>query len=111
VTFLRHCARVDHPLSELYEVILGTGMRKGEALALHWAEVHLESRLLFVRYTLANVNNTTPVFSTPKTRTSRAWIGLSERVVRALERQRERQHVQRLAAGPAWAEQDLVFTL
>jgi hypothetical protein len=35
---------------------------------------------------------------------------LSERVVRALERQRERQHTQRLAAGPAWAEQDLVFT-
>jgi len=66
--------------------------------------------LLFVRYTLANVNNTTPVFSTPKTRSSRAWIGLSERVVRALQRQRERQHVQRLGAGPAWAEQDLVFT-
>ncbi|MDT7679936.1 MAG: hypothetical protein QOG57_246 [Pseudonocardiales bacterium] len=110
VTFLRHCARVDHPLSELYEVILGTGMRKGEALALHRAEVHLQSRLLFVRYTLANVNNTTPVFSSPKTRSSRAWIGLSERVVRALERQRERQHTQRLAAGPAWAEQDLVFT-
>jgi integrase len=51
VTFLRHRARVDHPLTELYEVILSTGMRKGEALALHWAEVHLESRLLFVRYT------------------------------------------------------------
>ena len=40
-------------------------MRKGEALALHWAEVHLQSRVMFVRYTLANVNNTTPVFSTP----------------------------------------------
>jgi integrase len=34
-TFLRHCATVRDPLAELYEVILGTGMRRGEALALH----------------------------------------------------------------------------
>jgi hypothetical protein len=50
------------------------------------------------------------VFSSPKTRSSRAWIGLSERVVHALHRQRERHHTQQLAADPAWQEQDLVFT-
>jgi integrase len=90
-----------YPLAELYEVIMGTGMRKGEALALHWADVDLRARMLFVRYTLFNINNTTPVFTTPKTRTSHAWIGLSYRVVRALQRQADRQHHQRLAAGPA----------
>jgi integrase len=110
VMFLRHCADVGDPLAELYEVIMGTGMRKGEALALHWADVDLPARMLFVRYTLSNINNTTPVFTTPKTRTSHAWIGLSARVVRALQRQAERQRLQRRTAGPAWAEQDLVFT-
>lgn len=35
---------------------------------------------------------------------------MSARVVRALQRQSDRQHHQRLAAGPTWAEQDLVFT-
>jgi integrase len=59
VIFLRHCATVADPLAELYEVILGTGMRKGEALGLHWADVHLEEKMLFVRYTLSNINNTT----------------------------------------------------
>jgi integrase len=90
--------------------MLCTGMRTGETLALHWADVELDERLPFVRYTLANVNTTTPVFSTAKTRTSRAWLGLSDRAVRALHRQHHRQHSQRLAAGPDWDNHDLVFT-
>jgi integrase len=61
-------------VTNLFEVIIGTGMRRGEALALHWADVHLDERLLYVRYTLSNINNTTPVFTTPKTRSSQAWI-------------------------------------
>lgn len=96
VTFLRYCADVHDPLAELYEVIMGTGMRKGEALALHWADVLLEERILFVRYTLSNINNTTPVFTAPKTKSSRAWIGLSDRVIHALTRQAERQRLHRL---------------
>ena len=40
--FLRHCAEAGDPLTELYELIMCTGLRKGEALALHWAEVDLD---------------------------------------------------------------------
>jgi integrase len=105
--FLRYCVQINDPLTELYELIIGTGMRKGEALGLHWADVDLAERMLFVRYTLSNVNNTTPVFTTPKTRSSHAWIGLSHRVIRALKHQAERQHRQRLAAGPDWEDSDL----
>lgn len=94
VTFLRHCGRVKDPLAELYEVIIGTGMRRGEALALHWSDVRLDERVLFVRYTLSNVDNSRPVFNPPKTRASFAWIALSGRVVAALVRQRERQRLQ-----------------
>jgi len=110
VTFLQHCAAVADPLTELFELIVCTGMRKGEALALHWADVDLDARLLFVRWTLSNINNTTPVFTTPKTRSSHAWIGLSGRAVSALRRQTERQRLQRVAVAVAYQEQDLVFT-
>ena len=110
VTFLRHCAAVADPLTELFELIVCTGMRKGEALALHWADVDLDVRLLFVRWTLSNINNATPVFTAPKTRSSHAWIGLSGRAVSALRRQAERQRLQRIAADAAYQEQDLVFT-
>lgn len=47
--------------------------------------------MLFVRHTLSNINNSTPVFTGPKTHSSRAWIGLSDRVVAALQRQAARQ--------------------
>lgn len=110
VIFLQHSTQIDDPLAELYELIICTGMRKGEALALHWADVDLDDRLLFVRYTLSNINNTTPVFTTPKTKSSHTWIGLSSRSVRALRRQAERQRLLRQAAGPAYQDQDLVFT-
>ena len=89
--FLRHCADHDDPLTNLFEVIIGTGMRRGEALALHWADINLDERLLYVRYTLSNINNTTPVFTAPKTRSSQAWISLSDRVIAALCRQAARQ--------------------
>jgi len=47
--------------------------------------------VLFVRYTLSNIRNTTPVMTTPKTKSSHAWVGLSARVAAALERQAHRQ--------------------
>jgi integrase len=91
VTFLRYCAAVDDPLADLFEILIGTGLRKGEALALHWADVHLDQAVLFVRYTLSNIRNTTPVMTAPKTKSSHAWVGLSGRVVAAFERQAGRQ--------------------
>jgi integrase len=89
--FLRYCHEHDDPLADLYEIIIGTGLRKGEALALHWHDIHLDDHVAFVRHTLSNINNTTPVLTTPKTKNSRTWIGLSDRVVTALQRQRLRQ--------------------
>ncbi len=53
--------------------------------------MHLDQRVLFVRHTLSNVNNITPVLTTPKTKTSLAWIGLSDRVTAAFQRQADRQ--------------------
>ncbi|SDG33869.1 Site-specific recombinase XerD [Pseudonocardia oroxyli] len=88
--FLRYCRAVDDPLTDLYEIVLGTGMRRGEALGLHWADVDIEARVLFVRYTLSMINNSVPVFTKPKTKSSYAWIGLSDRVAEALTRQAER---------------------
>ncbi|MFI9783137.1 hypothetical protein ACIHEI_06430 [Kitasatospora sp. NPDC051984] len=74
-------------LTDLFEVMLGTGMRRGEALALHRTDVHLMDRKLFVRWTLAAIDNSELTFGQPKTETSRAWISLSPRAMTALHRQ------------------------
>ncbi|WP_405704164.1 site-specific integrase [Streptomyces sp. NBC_00069] len=40
VRFLQHCHRADPDMADLFEFLIGTGMRKGEALGLHWDYVH-----------------------------------------------------------------------
>jgi integrase len=106
--FLRYCHQVDDPLTELYELLICTGMRKGEALGLHWADVDLEARLLFVRHTLVAVDNSRLVFNPPKTTGSRDWIALSTRAVDALRR-RARRHRAQALTGPGYHDQGLVF--
>ncbi|MCZ4102455.1 MULTISPECIES: tyrosine-type recombinase/integrase [Streptomyces] len=82
--FLRHCHAAEPLFADLVEVLIGTGMRKGEALALHWNDVHFNQQALFVRYTLSAIDNNRLVLTTPKTRSSRNWVALSPRVATAL---------------------------
>ncbi|MFF0292886.1 tyrosine-type recombinase/integrase [Kitasatospora sp. NPDC004614] len=84
VRFLRYCHAVDPPFADLIELLVGTGMRKGEALGLHWNDVHLDHGVLFVRYSLAAVDNNHLLLTTPKTRTSKNWVAISPRVATAL---------------------------
>jgi len=106
--FLHHCHQVNDSLTELYELLICTGMRKGEALGLHWTDVDLEARLLFVRHTLVAVDNSRLVFNTPKTTGSRDWIALSTRAVEALRR-RAKRHRAEARSGAAYRDQGLVF--
>jgi integrase len=69
----------DHRLGPMFELIIGTGLRKGEALALRWEDIDLDHRVMQVRRNLVDVNGTL-VFGTPKTSGSAAGVGLSGRV-------------------------------
>ncbi|WP_308296626.1 tyrosine-type recombinase/integrase [Streptomyces sp. ISL-44] len=71
--FLAHCHWADPEMADLFEVLIGTGMRKGEVLGLHWDDVHLDQGVLYVRCTLSAVDNNRLVITTPKTRSSRGW--------------------------------------
>ncbi|WP_133305611.1 site-specific integrase [Streptomyces sp. AcE210] len=98
--FLRHNASAyADQLTDLFEVMIGTGLRRGEALGLHWHDVHLAERRLYVRWTLTAVGNNHLHLGPPKTRASRAWIALSPRVTAALTRQARYYHAL-LPAGP-----------
>ncbi|MEU9998597.1 tyrosine-type recombinase/integrase [Streptomyces sp. NPDC050848] len=82
--FLAYCHRADPEMADLFEVLIGTGMHKGEALGLHWNDVHLDQGVLCVRCTLSAVGNNRLVITTPKTRSSRGWVAISPRVATAL---------------------------
>ncbi|MFD7645797.1 hypothetical protein ACFV4P_34725 [Kitasatospora sp. NPDC059795] len=101
--FLRHGAeQYADQLADLFEVLLGTGMRRGEALALHWTDVHLMDRKLYVRWTLAAIDNGELAFGQPKTEASRAWISLSPRATpTACSKDSSSQNRAALPCGPS----------
>jgi len=100
----------------LVVVLLSLGLRKGEALALSWADLDLDARpgLLTVRRALKKDASGAVYADEPKTKGSRRTVHLPEPVVDVLRQHRVRQAEQRLAFGEGWggkwATLDLVFT-
>lgn len=86
---------------------IGTGLRRGEVLGLHWSDVHLMERSLFVRWSLSAVNNSTFHLGPPKTRASINWVALSPRVMAALHHQAQIQQALQPLGTPL---QGLVFS-
>lgn len=99
-----------HRLAELSEVLMGCGLRVGEALALRWIDLDIEARVLLVRRTLVEVGGYLS-FGEPKTKGSAAGVGLSSRVVAALQRQRDRVEIERMEWAEAYQDGGLVFPL
>ncbi len=111
VAFLDHAHWADDRLTDLFEVIIGTGLRRGEALAVHWSDLDLVTRVLFIHPTRGTLSDVAGqlMFTAPKTKGSAAGVGLSLRVVAALKRQSARQAVERAAWDEAYEDDDLVF--
>jgi integrase len=95
-------------LEALYRLMLATGLRRGEALALHWSDVDIENGSLRVRGTLSRTSKGLQI-SEPKTERSRRNVPLPRSAVDTLKAHKKRQTEERLAAGPAWESTDLVF--
>ena len=106
-----HTARNDR-LYPLFALMVGTGLRRGEALALHWRDVDLAVGHVRVRWTLARIDHQL-VFQEPKTERSRRFVPLPAPVIEVLKHHRAKQASERLAA-PIWqplpGHDDLVFT-
>ena len=102
---LLQAARGDR-LEALYVLAVTTGLRRGELLALRWSDVDLEARTLAVRGTLQREGGLRR--AEPKTPRSRRRIELTDAAIEALQRHRQGQVAERLAA-PRWADPDLVF--
>lgn len=89
-------------------LIAGTGMRRGEPLALHWSDVDLDGGMLVVRGTLGRVDGKL-VISEPKTDRYRRSVPIAAPLVAMLRDHRVTQQAERAAAGNQWTDQGLVF--
>lgn len=92
----------------MWTLYVTTGMRRGEVIGLRWSDLELEAARLVVQRSLT-VAAGRMVWSEPKTARGRRVIALDAATVSALRRHRTAQAEEKLAAGPAWQDDDLVF--
>jgi integrase len=93
----------------LWTVMGLTGLRLGEATGLKWDDIDLGKGQLTVRRALQRQRGNGLALVEPKTARSRRTIPLVPEVVDALKHHRARQAEARLAAGPAWQDEGLIF--
>jgi integrase len=98
-------------LYPLLVLLLGSGLRRGEALGLHWRDVDLAAGHVWVRWSLVRIGGRL-VFAVPKTERSRRFVSLPSPVIETLRQHRASLLAERLAA-PVWHpwpdHDDLVF--
>ena len=88
---------------------LHTGARRGEILALRWVDVDAGARIISISRSIEQTPRHGIRFKAPKTEAGRRAIPCTATLINALEAHRPRQAEQRLAAGSAWADNDLIF--
>jgi len=82
------CENEDTQGARLLILLIETGMRVGEALALRWSDVEWDRRAVYIHSTLINYSAPKRMFvqNSPKSQSSIRHIPLSSRAFRLLER-------------------------
>jgi integrase len=107
-TLLRHLQ--GRTLRPIVSFLLGTGARRGEALALRWKDVDLDNGVVRVERSLEQTKAGRLRFKSPKTRHGRRNVSISPWLIAELRAHRTRQQERRLSLGQGKATRDdLVF--
>ncbi len=105
-TFLEQNA--EDRLYAAWLLLATTGMRRGEALGLRWADLDFETGRAAVRQTVVMVGKEV-VFGTPKTAKGRRVVALDTATLAGLRAHRARQLEERLLIGAGWRDLGLAF--
>lgn len=84
----------------VFELLVNTGLRRGEALALRWSDIDFDRSVLRVRGTLARVDGEL-IITSPKTANSVRSVHMSAATDRILRSARLAQKQERIRAGIA----------
>ena len=98
-----------HRLEALFHLTITTGLRESEVLALKWSDLDWVKQSLKVERQLERPHGEGVQFSAPKTAFGKRSIKLGSKTIEVLRNHYKRQQTERIAAGEAWKEFDLIF--
>lgn len=93
----------------LWAVMLHTGLRPGEAIAVRWQDLDWNTGTLYVRQTVSG-DGARRVLRPTKTPRSTRPIALGPHILASLRAHQHQQALERSAAGDQWTDLDLIFT-
>lgn len=92
----------------LWHLLLNTGLRPSEALALRWED--FSGDRVYVRHSLTRgVRGVSWSLDEPKTSKSRRVVSLPSATSAALEQHRMRQEIEKVVAGSAYTDHRFIF--
>ncbi len=102
-------------LGPLYLVMMGTGLRIGEVLALEWSNVNLREGSLTVSHAFVHTKTPTNskrqyILQPPKTESGKRLLPLPNDIVTILREWRTTQSAERVLVGTFYTDSDRVFT-
>jgi integrase len=98
----------DHRLAHFFEFVLGTGVRRGEALGLQWGDVDFKAGTVTITRQVTRDSEGIG-FRKLKTRKSHRRIAVASAVLDHLKKQKVEQNKEKLQVGDAWNDLGLVF--
>lgn len=90
-------------------VAVNTGLRMGELLGLKWEDLDLKKGMAQIKRSMQRVRGEGMVEAETKTHRSRRSLCLPPSVVEVLRKHRVQQSREKLLAGEAYSDRDLVF--
>lgn len=96
-------------LKAAFVTLLGTGLRRGELLALKWENVDLKKGVIKVRENLVWVSGRGSIFQPPKTEKSKRDVPIPDNVLIELRKHKKVQAEEKLKLGELYQDNDLVF--
>lgn len=100
----------NHRLEALFHLAISTGMRESELLGLQWKDLDWIKQIVKVERQLERPHGDGIHFIPPKTKKGRRSIKLGSKSIDVLRYHYDHQQTERITAGDAWKEYDLIFS-
>ena len=94
----------------MIELLMFTGLRRGELLGLEWSDIDFDNKVIQVRRNSLYLPNKGTFEDETKTAGSERAFKVSQDVINLIKEQRAYQAAQRLKCGDQWQNSDRLFT-